>query len=84
VGWQIARHQLDDARNSPAQRIIEVLLDLGAEVEYHAACVSGFEIGGALHREGMALRPTRLEAGQNRERLCLEKPDLEVHSLVQT
>jgi UDP-N-acetyl-D-glucosamine dehydrogenase len=37
---------IDDARNSPAERIIELLLSRGAEVNYHDPYVPTFSIGG--------------------------------------
>lgn len=58
------KRDIDDARNSPAQRVIELLLDSGAEVEYHDPYVSTFRVGGtALHRSRMTLHSTPLAAG---------------------
>jgi UDP-N-acetyl-D-glucosamine dehydrogenase len=37
---------VDDARNSPAERVIELLLKEGAEVEYHDPYVPHFRAGG--------------------------------------
>jgi UDP-N-acetyl-D-glucosamine dehydrogenase len=37
---------IDDARNSPAERVMELLLNEGAEVIYHDAYVPHFEVGG--------------------------------------
>jgi UDP-N-acetyl-D-glucosamine dehydrogenase len=37
---------IDDARNSPAERIIELLLKEGAQVVYHDPYVPQFEVGG--------------------------------------
>lgn len=37
---------IDDARNSPAERVIELLLKDGAEVLYHDPYVSTFSVGG--------------------------------------
>jgi UDP-N-acetyl-D-glucosamine dehydrogenase len=37
---------IDDARNSPAERIIELLIDQGAEVSYHDPYVPSFTVGG--------------------------------------
>jgi UDP-N-acetyl-D-glucosamine dehydrogenase len=37
---------VDDARNSPAERIIELLLDQGAEISYHDPYVPTFTVGG--------------------------------------
>lgn len=57
------KRDIDDARNSPAQRVIELLLDSGAEVEYHDPYVSNFVVGGsALHRARITLRGQPLAA----------------------
>jgi UDP-N-acetyl-D-glucosamine dehydrogenase len=37
---------IDDARNSPAERVIELLLKEGAQVIYHDPYVPHFEVGG--------------------------------------
>jgi UDP-N-acetyl-D-glucosamine dehydrogenase len=43
---------VDDARNSPAERVIEVLLGDGARVQYHDPLVPKFHVGGdVFHRE---------------------------------
>ncbi len=58
------KRDIDDARNSPAQRVIELLLDSGAEVEYHDPYVPAFRVGGsALHRPQETLYSTPLAAG---------------------
>jgi UDP-N-acetyl-D-glucosamine dehydrogenase len=58
------KRDIDDARNSPAQRVIELLLDSGAEVAYYDPYVSSFEVGGTvLHRPRVTLRSTPLESG---------------------
>ena len=36
---------IDDARNSPAERVIELLLTRGAEVSYHDPYVPGYRVG---------------------------------------
>jgi len=41
---------IDDARNSPAERIIELLLGRGAEVSYHDPYVPTFSVGGDVFR----------------------------------
>jgi UDP-N-acetyl-D-glucosamine dehydrogenase len=42
---------VDDARNSPAERVIEVLLGDGARVQYHDPFVPKFHVGGdVFHR----------------------------------
>lgn len=40
------KRDIDDARNSPAQRVIELLLDAGASVVYHDPFVREFSVGG--------------------------------------
>ncbi len=40
------KRDIDDARNSPAQRVIELLLDAGASVRYADPFVSEFSVGG--------------------------------------
>jgi UDP-N-acetyl-D-glucosamine dehydrogenase len=58
------KRDIDDARNSPAQRVIELLLDSGAEVAYHDPYVPSFRVGGtALHRSQVTLRSTPLAEG---------------------
>lgn len=47
---------VDDARNSPAERIIELLLELGATVAYHDPHVPRFQVGdNAFHRPAVML-----------------------------
>jgi UDP-N-acetyl-D-glucosamine dehydrogenase len=46
------KRDVDDARNSPAERVMELLLKRGARVTYHDPYVSRFAIGGdVFHRE---------------------------------
>jgi UDP-N-acetyl-D-glucosamine dehydrogenase len=40
---------VDDARNSPAEPIIEMLLQQGARVSYHDPLVDHFTVGGSFH-----------------------------------
>lgn len=40
------KRDIDDARNSPAERVIELLLDAEAEVVYHDPYVPQFQVGG--------------------------------------
>jgi UDP-N-acetyl-D-glucosamine dehydrogenase len=48
---------VDDARNSPAERVIELLLDRGAKVSYHDPYVPEFRIGDdVFRREKTALK----------------------------
>ena len=42
------KRNVDDARNSPARRVVELLRAKGAEVAYHDPHVAGFEVAGAL------------------------------------
>lgn len=39
------KRDIDDARNSPAERVIELLLGQGAQVEYHDPYVPQFHVG---------------------------------------
>ena len=58
------KRDIDDARNSPAQRVIELLLDAGAAVEYYDPYVPVFHVGGnALHRTRMVLQSVPLRHG---------------------
>ena len=58
------KRDIDDARNSPAQRVIELLLDAGAQIEYHDPFVPTFRTGGnALHRRPTTLRSVPLDQG---------------------
>ncbi len=41
---------VDDARNSPAERVIELLLTYGAQVQYHDPYVPQFHVGGNVFR----------------------------------
>ena len=56
---------VDDARNSPAERVIELLLNAGAQVRYHDPFVPKFHIGGnVFHRarsEFESIKLTRAE-----------------------
>ncbi len=40
------KRDIDDARNSPAQRVIELLLEIGATVYYYDPYVTQFSVGG--------------------------------------
>jgi UDP-N-acetyl-D-glucosamine dehydrogenase len=47
---------IDDARNSPAERVIELLLRQGAVVSYHDPYVPRFQVGDdVFHREAIVL-----------------------------
>jgi hypothetical protein len=55
------KRDVDDARNSPAERVIELLLERGAEVRYHDPYVPEFRIGGdVFHREPVTLKAVPL------------------------
>jgi UDP-N-acetyl-D-glucosamine dehydrogenase len=46
------KHDIDDARESPAERVIELLMLRGASVEYHDPFIPRFHVGGnVFHRE---------------------------------
>jgi UDP-N-acetyl-D-glucosamine dehydrogenase len=50
------KRDVDDARNSPAERVIELLLKRGADASYHDPYVSRFHIGGDVwHKEPATL-----------------------------
>jgi UDP-N-acetyl-D-glucosamine dehydrogenase len=55
------KRDIDDARNSPAERVIELLLGQGAHVCYHDPYVPRFEVGGnVFHREKVVLESAEL------------------------
>ncbi|MBI5034938.1 MAG: nucleotide sugar dehydrogenase [Chloroflexi bacterium] len=45
------KRNVDDARNSPAERVIEILLNYGAQVDYHDPYVAKFRVGGNVFRQ---------------------------------
>lgn len=50
------KRDIDDARNSPAERVIELLLSRRANVSYHDPYVPRFHIGDSVfHRQGLML-----------------------------
>ncbi len=52
---------VDDARNSPAQRIIELLIHRGARVEYHDPYVPTFQVGNdVFYRDPLILQSVAL------------------------
>ena len=52
---------IDDARNSPAERVIELLLSRGAAVRYHDPYVPRFQVGNdVFHRETAVLESVPL------------------------
>ncbi len=62
------KSDIDDARNSPAERVIELLLNRGARVQYHDPYVPTFRIGNDVFKrepvtlESVALTPARARA----------------------
>jgi UDP-N-acetyl-D-glucosamine dehydrogenase len=52
---------IDDARNSPAERVIELLLGRGASVRYHDPYVPRFQVGDdVFHRQALTLESVPL------------------------
>jgi UDP-N-acetyl-D-glucosamine dehydrogenase len=49
------KRDIDDARNSPAERVIELLLDRGAQVSYHDPYVPIFRVGDDVFRRDPTL-----------------------------
>jgi UDP-N-acetyl-D-glucosamine dehydrogenase len=59
------KRDIDDARNSPAERIIEFLLSRGARVSYHDPYVPSFWVGdNVFHRESVTLDSVALTADE--------------------
>jgi UDP-N-acetyl-D-glucosamine dehydrogenase len=62
------KRDIDDARNSPSERVIELLLSRGAQVSYHDPYVPSFQVGGnvfysdAVTLESVALTEDELTA----------------------
>ncbi len=57
------KRDVDDARNSPAERVIELLLARGAQVQYHDPYVPAFTVGNdVFQRERVALASVPLTA----------------------
>ncbi len=59
------KHDVDDARNSPAERVIELLMERGAQVRYHDPYVPEFHVGDdVFHHERVQLEsiPLTVEA----------------------
>ena len=62
------KKDVDDARNSPADRVIELLLERGAQVRYHDPHVPTFKVGGdVFHREKVELNSIALTPQALRE-----------------
>lgn len=57
------KRDIDDARNSPAERVIELLIERGAQVSYHDPHVPEFHIGDSVfHRSHAVLKNIALTA----------------------
>jgi UDP-N-acetyl-D-glucosamine dehydrogenase len=56
------KRDIDDARESPAERVIELLMQRGASVEYHDPYIPRFHVGGnVFHRELLWLESVPLD-----------------------
>jgi UDP-N-acetyl-D-glucosamine dehydrogenase len=65
------KRDVDDARNSPAERVIELLLKRGAKVSYHDPYVPKFHVGGnVFHHESVALLSQPLTEANLRKAHC--------------
>ncbi len=66
------KRDVDDARNSPAERVMELLMKRGAEVSYHDPYVARFTLGGdVFHRETTSLVSLPLSVETIREAHCV-------------
>lgn len=66
------KRDVDDARNSPAQRVIELLMERGAQVSYHDPYVPRFRIGDdVFQREPQVLESVPLDEEQLRAADCV-------------
>ena len=66
------KRDVDDARNSPAERVMELLIKRGVEVSYHDPYVSRFTVGGdVFHREVKSLLSAPLSAEALRDAHCV-------------
>ncbi|MCS7324380.1 MAG: nucleotide sugar dehydrogenase [Anaerolineae bacterium] len=66
------KRDIDDARNSPAERVIELLLKRGATVRYHDPYVPCFRVGGdAFMRQPIELYSQPLTESLVRESDCV-------------
>ncbi len=71
------KRDVDDARKSPAERVIELLLHSGAHVRYHDPYVPVFRVGDdVFHRERVELRsvPLTPEELQNSDAVAIVTP----------
>jgi len=79
---------VDDARNSPAEPIVEMLLQQGARVSYHDPLIDRFVVGGSFHlRERLELASTALTAETLQAADCVviitRHADLDVDMLIE-
>ena len=66
------KRDVDDPRNSPAERVIELLLKRGAKVNYHDPYVPRFHVGGnVFHKETVTLLSQPLTEASLREAQCV-------------
>jgi UDP-N-acetyl-D-glucosamine dehydrogenase len=66
------KRDIDDPRNSPAERVIELLMMRGAQVRYHDAYVPRFSIGpDVFHREKLELASIPLDDAVLSEADCV-------------
>ncbi len=66
------KKDVDDPRNSPAERIIELLLKKGAKVEYNDPYIPRFEVGGnVFNREKVVLNSRPLDSETLRQADCV-------------
>ncbi|MCS7054666.1 MAG: nucleotide sugar dehydrogenase [Thermoflexales bacterium] len=65
------KRDVDDPRNSPAERVIELLLRRGAKVMYHDPYVPRFQVGGnVFYREPVTLLSQPLSEANLRKAHC--------------
>ena len=66
------KRDIDDPRNSPAERVIELLMQRGAQVSYHDAYVPRYSIGpDVFHREKQVLESIDLTDEVVRQADCV-------------
>jgi UDP-N-acetyl-D-glucosamine dehydrogenase len=66
------KRDVDDARNSPARRIIELLLSQGAKIVYNDPLVPEFRVGGnSFHRDQAILRSSPLSGELLEQQDCI-------------
>jgi len=66
------KKDVDDPRNSPAERVIELLLRQGAKVKYNDPFIPRFEVGGnVFNREKVVLSSCSLEEDTIRQADCV-------------